>query len=135
VLANSGSLAPEEYVRHGGEPTITHGYEAAAELLDLPEPPTAIVAFNDKMAIGAIQAARERGLSVPADLSVVGFDDLDLSRSITPSLTTVRQPMEEMARVGVALLTRLIEGRPIDALHVELATELVVRESTGPPPG
>jgi LacI family transcriptional regulator len=134
ALAAAGQLAPERLVQGGGEPTIAHGLAAARILLDLPEPPTAIVAFNDKMAIGAMQAAAERGLRVPRDLSVIGFDDLELSTVIAPQLTTVRQPLEEMARLGVQLLLRLIDGREIDTLHVELATELVPRGSTGSAP-
>ncbi|MDX6504385.1 MAG: hypothetical protein QOE29_1510 [Gaiellaceae bacterium] len=134
ALAAAGSLAPKELVRVGGEPTIENGLAAARALLDLPQPPTAIVAFNDKMAVGAVQAAQERGLRVPADLSIVGFDDLDLSRVVVPALTTVRQPLDEMARIAVALLMRLIDGQEIDTLHVELATELIVRASTAPPP-
>jgi LacI family transcriptional regulator len=133
ALAANGRLASEELVRVGGEPTIAHGLEAARALLALPEPPTGVVAFNDKAAIGAMQAAAECGLRIPEDLSVVGFDDLDLSRVVVPALTTVRQPLEEMARMGVELLLRLIEGREIHTLHIELATELVVRASTGPP--
>jgi LacI family transcriptional regulator len=133
ALAASGRLAPEGLVRPGGEPTIAHGRAAALDLLALPEPPTAIVAFNDKVAIGAIAAAADRGLRVPGDLSVTGFDDLELSRVASPQLTTVRQPLEEMARMGAELLLRLIDGREIDTLHVELATELVLRASTGPP--
>ena len=133
ALAAAGRLAPGELVRAGGEPTVESGYEAASWLLDLAVPPTAIVAFNDKMAIGAYQAARKRGLRVPEDLSIVGFDDVELSRVAQPPLTTVRQPLEEMARMAVALLVRLIEGQEIDTLHVELATELIVRDSTAPP--
>ncbi|HTU74994.1 MAG TPA: LacI family DNA-binding transcriptional regulator [Trebonia sp.] len=132
ALAAAGRLAPERLIQAGGEPTIAHGLAAARVLLDLPEPPTAIVAFNDKMAIGAMQAAAERGLRVPQHLSVIGFDDLELSRVVTPQLTTVRQPLEEMARLGVQLLLRLISEREIETLHVELATELVLRASTGP---
>ena len=133
ALAYAGQLAPEELVSVAGEPTIDHGLEAARALLDLAQPPTAIVAFNDKIAVGAMEAAAERGLRVPEHLSVVGFDDLELSRVVQPRLTTIRQPLEEMARLGVELLLRLIEGREINALHVELATELVVRSSTAPP--
>jgi LacI family transcriptional regulator len=134
ALAAADKLAPEGLVQAGGEPTIAHGLAAARALLDLPEPPTAIVAFNDKMATGAMQAAAERGLRVPRHLSVIGFDDLELSTVVAPQLSTVRQPLEEMARLGVQLLLRLIDGREIETLHVELATELVLRASTGPPP-
>jgi LacI family transcriptional regulator len=133
ALAATGRLAPEEFVRVGGEPNVENGLEAARALLDLPQPPSAIVAYNDKMALGVLQAAAERGLRVPRDLSVVGFDGLELSQSVVPRLTTVRQPLEEMARMAVELLVRLIDGRDIHTLHVELATELVPGESTGPP--
>jgi LacI family transcriptional regulator len=92
-----------------------------------------LVAFNDKAAIGALQAAAERGLSAPRDLSIAGFDDLDLSRATTPQLTTVRQPLQEMGRMAVSLLTRLLDRHEVEALHVELATELIVRGSTGSP--
>ncbi|HSZ42743.1 MAG TPA: LacI family DNA-binding transcriptional regulator [Trebonia sp.] len=135
ALAAAGQLVPAELIREGGEPTIAHGRAAAQVLLSLPARPTAIIAFNDKMAIGAIQAAADLSLHVPGDVSVVGFDDLELSGVVTPPLTTVRQPLEEMARLGVQLLSRLISGREIDALHVELATELVPRASTSPPRG
>jgi LacI family transcriptional regulator len=133
ALAAVGRLAPDQLVRFGGEPTIANGLEAARALLALPEPPTAIVAFNDKMAIGALQAAAERKLRVPRDLSIVGFDALELSTVVVPPLTTVRQPLDEMGRMGVELLIRLIEGREIHTLHVELATELVAGASTAPP--
>jgi LacI family transcriptional regulator len=134
ALAGAGRLAPPRLVRVGGEPTIAHGRTAALGLLGLPEPPTAIVAFNDKIAIGAMEAAAGQGLDVPGDLSVIGFDDLELSRVVVPRLTTVRQPLKEMARLGVELLLRLIDGGEIDTLHIELATELVPRASTAPPP-
>jgi LacI family transcriptional regulator len=133
ALAARGRLAPDDLVQAGGEPTVANGVRAARALFAAAEPPTAIVAFNDKMAIGAMQAAAEHGLRVPGDLSVVGFDDSELSQVTVPPLTTVRQPLAEMARMGVELLLRLIDGRDIHTLHVELATELVTRASTGPP--
>ena len=73
-------------------------------------------------------------LRVPADLSVTGFDDLDLAEATTPRLTTVWQSLEEMGRMAVGLMVRLLERHRIEALHVELAVELVVRGSTGPVP-
>ena len=85
-------------------------------LLDLAEPPTAIFAFNDNLAIGAIQAARARGLRVPEDLSVVGFDDVEHATIVTPALTTVRQPLAEMGRIAVSLLLRLLEKQRIETL-------------------
>jgi LacI family transcriptional regulator, galactose operon repressor len=106
------------------------GVLATEALLELPDPPTAIFAFNDMLAIGAMQAARARGIRIPQDLSVVGFDDTFEASIVTPALTTVRQPLAEMGRMAVALLVRLLQNQRIEALHVELATKLVVREST-----
>ncbi len=106
---------------------------AAAKLLDLPDPPTAIFAFNDNAAVGAMRVARARGLRLPEDLSVVGFDDSELAEIVVPRLTTVRQPLAEMGRIAVSLLLRLLENQRVDALRIELATKLVVRESTAPP--
>jgi LacI family transcriptional regulator len=133
ALADVGILADPALVR-AAEPTTKFGHLAAGELLDLSNPPTAIVCFNDKVAVGALTAAAERGLRVPDDLSVTGFDDIDLAQATTPPLTTVRQPLEEMGRMAVGLIIRLLERHRLEALHVELATELVVRGSTGPLP-
>lgn len=133
ALAEAG-LLPDPALRRDIHADADEGYVAAAELLDLPDRPTALVAFNDKAASGALRAAAERGLRVPDDLSVTGFDDLDLARGTVPPLTTVRQPLQEMGRMAVSLLLRLVSGQTVDALHVSLATELVVRGSTGPAP-
>ena len=133
ALADVGLLADPALIR-SAEPTTQFGHRAAGELLDAPNPPTAIVSFNDKVAVGALTAAADRGLKVPDDLSVTGFDDIDLAEATTPPLTTVRQPLEEMGRMAVGLIIRLLERHRLDALHVELATELVVRRSTGPRP-
>ena len=103
------------------------------EILSHPEPPTAIFAFNDNVAIGALNAARRRGLTVPDDLSIVGFDDTFQSKIVWPQLTTVRQPLQELGRTGVSLLMRLLEGQRVEALRMELSTTLVVRASTAPP--
>lgn len=129
ALADAGILPDPALVRHD-QPTTQHGYRAARELLALAPRPTALVAFNDKAAVGALQAATELGLTVPDDLSVTGFDDLDLSRATTPPLTTVRQPLQEMGRMAVSLLTRLLDRHELEARHVELAVDLVVRGST-----
>ena len=132
ALASAGVL-PDSELEKESIPEIEPGRRAAEELLDLPEPPTAIFAFNDNIAIGAIQAARARGLGVPEDLSVVGFDDVENATIVTPTLTTVRQPLAEMGRTAVSLLNRLLERQRFETLHIELATRLVVRESTAPP--
>ena len=103
--ARSGRGAPRPAARGRVELQRRGGLEAASHLLGLAEPPTAIFAFNDQLAIGAMQAARARGLSVPEDLSVVGFDDTAEAALVTPALTTVRQPLAEMGRIAVSLLT------------------------------
>jgi LacI family transcriptional regulator len=133
ALADAGVL-PDPALTRAGEPTTRFGHQAARELLGLPQPPTALIGFNDKTAVGALAAAAQRGLRVPQDLSIAGFDDIDLAQATSPMLTTVRQPLAEMGRMAVGLLIRLMERHRLDALHVELATELVVRGSTGPVP-
>jgi LacI family transcriptional regulator len=133
ALASSGIL-PDPALTVDALPEFDTGREAADRLLGLPDPPTAIFAFNDNIAIGALQAARARGIRVPEDLSVVGFDDVEYATIVTPALTTVRQPLAEMGRTAVSLLARVLGQQRLEALHVELATRLVVRDSTAPPP-
>jgi LacI family transcriptional regulator, galactose operon repressor len=131
-LAAAG-IRPEPAFEVASDPQVGPGVQAAAALLDLLEPPTAIFAFNDSIAFGALRAARDRGLRVPEDLSVVGFDDIEPATLVTPALTTVHQPLSEMGRTAVNVLVRLLEGRASETPHIELATRLVVRESTAPP--
>jgi LacI family transcriptional regulator len=113
--------------------SIEGGEAAARTLLERTDRPTAIFAFNDNTAIGALRVARELGLHLPEDLSVVGFDDSEQAAIVTPALTTVRQPLMEMGRMAVSLLLRLIENQRVESLSIELATRLIVRESTAPP--
>jgi len=133
ALAVAGVLPTPELIVEGNFEAPT-GVAAANVLLDLADPPTAIFSANDNMAAGVLQVAHERGLAVPGDLSVIGFDDADLATILSPGLTTVRQPLAELGRTGVNLLTRMLEKQRVEALRVELATRLVVRESTGPAP-
>lgn len=110
------------------------GCELALELLALPDPPTAIVASNDLMAFGAMQAARQLNLNVGVDVSITGFDDIQMAATVTPSLTTVRQPMLELGQAAVELLIDHVAGQRQTERHLALATELIVRQSTGPAP-
>jgi LacI family transcriptional regulator len=132
ALAGAGIL-PDPGLIVYSDWRIPQGTQAAEQLLSLPEPPTAIFGFNDNVAIGVLHAAHRRGLSVPRDLSVVGFDALDASLVVTPRLTTVRQPLEEMGRLAVRLLLSVVEGQRNVAMRVELATALVPGESAAPP--
>ena len=110
------------------------GYTEALALLRLEEPPTAIFAGSDQQAFGTYEAIHERGLRVPDDVSVVGFDDLPVSSWVVPRLTTIRQPLAEMAAMAARIVLRMSSGERIDSPRVELATRLVVRESTAPAP-
>jgi LacI family transcriptional regulator len=133
ALGAAGILAPPEYICKA-DFLIDGGYRAAQELLALPNRPTAIFAFNDNMAIGAMRAAQEGGLCIPHDLSLVGFDDSSGATLVSPQLTTVSQPLQEMGRVAVSLLVRLLERQRVQTLRMELATKLIVRGSSGPAP-
>ncbi|WP_042369392.1 LacI family DNA-binding transcriptional regulator [Streptacidiphilus neutrinimicus] len=110
------------------------GYREGLELLRLPDRPTAIFTGNDLQALGLYEAARELGLRIPEDLSVVGFDDLPVARWVGPPLTTVRQPLTEMAEVAARMVIDLSRGHQPATLRVDLATTLVERSSTAPPP-
>ena len=133
ALAGAGVL-PDAELEVESDFEVAGGYESARTLLDLDEPPTAIFAFNDNLAVGAIHAAQERGLRVPEQLSVVGFDDVEVATAVRPALTTIRAPLAELGRMGVTLLVRLIQKQRFETLHVELSTSLVVRDSSGPAP-
>ncbi|OLF17066.1 LacI family DNA-binding transcriptional regulator [Actinophytocola xanthii] len=106
------------------------GFRGASELMDLRDPPTAIFAASDQMALGVYEGLRQRGLRVPDDVSVVGFDDLPEARWSSPPLSTVRQPLSEMGMLATRTLLRLARGEQPDSPRVELATDLVVRDST-----
>ena len=107
----------------------TTGLIAGRKLLDLPEPPTAVLAFSDLLALGVMDAAAERGVSVPSELSVIGFDDVADAAAASPPLTTVRQPHDEKGAAAVRLLLD-----PEDRSSVLLPAELIVRSTTAPPP-
>jgi LacI family transcriptional regulator len=132
ALEQAGVRFDPALVRHGD---FYHegGFARGGELLELSSPPTAIFAGSDQQAFGLYEAARQRGLRIPQDLSVVGFDDLPVSRWVSPPLTTVRQPLAEMGRAAAQMLGDLIEGNPLPSRRVELSTALIVRESTAAP--
>jgi DNA-binding LacI/PurR family transcriptional regulator len=109
------------------------GYIAAAGLLTIRERPTAIFAANDLQALGVYQAAREAGLGIPEDLSVVGFDDLPVAAWVDPPMTTVHQPLIEMAVAATELALALGRGEKAPQVGLEIATKLTVRASTAPP--
>jgi LacI family transcriptional regulator len=131
-LEAAGIEVDEEFVK-SGDFYHKSGFEGAGALLDLAQRPTAIFASSDQMAFGVYEAVRRRGLRIPDDVSVVGFDDLPEACWSPPPLTTVRQPLVEMGRLAARAVLRLAQGEALDTPRVELATELVVRESTTAP--
>ena len=113
--------------------TRESGYDAAIRLFDRASRPTAILAQNDDMAVGALLAARERGLRTPEDISIVGFDDSEVSRITWPRITTVRQPVFEMAAAATGMVIGQLEGEEVP-LRTDHAHQLLIRESSGPAP-
>jgi LacI family transcriptional regulator len=110
------------------------GYKGGNTLLDLPNPPTAIFASNDVMAMSVIDAVREHGLRCPEDISVMGFDDIPQAAYTHPALTTIRQPLEKMGRVATQMLLDLLKDPDAQMRRIELPTDLIVRDSCGVSP-
>ena len=119
----------------GGGFSYEAGFAGAQELLELEDPPTALFAASDEAALGAFEAARQAGLRVPEDLSVVGFDDTLLARWASPKLTTVRQPLHAMGEMAVERAITLLAGGSRRVHPLQLQTSLVERSSTAPPRG
>jgi LacI family transcriptional regulator, galactose operon repressor len=132
ALEEAGIAEDPSLIKHG-EFECRAGIAAAQQLLDHADPPTAIFAFSDYIALGVYEAARMRGLSIPEQLSVVGFDDLPAAAWASPPLTTVRQPLEEMGRLAARTVLNLARHRPPESPRMELNTRLVERGSTAPP--
>ncbi len=124
---------PREYVRRG-EFHHSDGVSEGRALLSLPTPPSAIFASSDVQALGVYESARALGVAIPADLSVVGFDDLKIARWAGPALTTVRVPIAEMAERAAQMVLGLSPERTPALGRMDMATTLVVRDSTAPPP-
>lgn len=132
ALTEIGLPYEDALVREGNFERQT-GFSQARHLLQVPQPPTAILASNDDMAFGVMDAVKDSGLRVGADVSVVGFDDVLIASQVYPRLTTVRQPMAEMGSAAVEILVGMIEGKSTVSTRRELPTELIVRESTARP--
>ncbi len=111
------------------------GFTGALALLDLPRPPTAIFASNDVMAMGAMDAIRQRGLRIPDDVAVLGFDDIPQASMVRPALTTIQQPLEKMGRVATQMLLDLLEAPESKIQRIELPTKLIIRDSCCPRQG
>jgi len=128
ALEAAGIPIDPELIRPG-DFRLQSGYIQTSALLALPDPPTAIFAGNDLQAMGAYKALYLRNMHVPERMSVIGFDDIPFTTIVSPSLTSVRQPLFDMGRVATAMLLRLIAGERLDSCRVELPTTLITRES------
>ena len=131
ALRSTGADADPALIRWG-DFSVSGGYREALVLLREPNPPSAIFAGSDMQALGVYQAARELGLDVPRDLSVVGYDDLPLAQWVTPALTTVHQPLHQMAELAARVVLDVSRGKTPAALRLDLAVDMKVRQSTGP---
>ena len=129
---NLASAMPSELIvqLEGDDPTPQLGYPFAKELLSRKRPFTALFAYNDISAIGSIRAFQDAGLRVPEDISVVGFDDIQIAVHNNPSLTTVRQPLEKMGEIAARTLLDRIEGHEDWVPEIAIEPEFVVRNST-----
>lgn len=105
------------------------GYEAMKKILDLPIVPTAVFCSNDAMAVGAYKAINEKGLRIPQDISVIGFDDSNFAPYLSPALTTIKRPIEQMSIEGAKSLLKIIEGEDLKTEKVFVKTEMIIRDS------
>jgi LacI family transcriptional regulator len=109
-------------------------YAGMKKLISLGKPPTGLLLMNDFSAVGVVRAAKELGYRVPQDVSIIGFGDIPLAAMTDPSLTTVREPFQEMGNQAADMLLKMIQGKRIGAKHIILPVELIIRKSTGAPP-
>jgi len=119
----------DETLVYRGDYSFDAGIQGAEYFLSLDSPPTAIICANDSMALGAMRKIHQTKLTVPADISVIGFDDIDIASQISPALTTVAAPVDEIGRQSFNILDRLIQGEEIDNKHIALAAHLVIRQT------
>jgi LacI family transcriptional regulator len=133
-LAKAG-LSMDPLLLLEGDLTQRAGYRLGMQLLNQPQPPTAIIACNDLMAYGVISAAQELGLTVGQDISIAGFDDIPMSEHMHPPLTTLRQPIYKIGEMLCEMLVKSITGETLEQTQVILQPKLVVRQSTGAAPG
>lgn len=129
---NNFELLYDDNLFSEAQATVENGKKEAGKLLNLEDPPTVMFAFNDILAIGAMEAAHKRGLSIPEDVSIIGFDNTILAKYCYPPLTTMAQPLDEIGNQAVDLLVGEIESKITRKQRVMLSAELVIRDSTGP---
>ncbi len=133
ALADAGIPFEKDLIAEG-DFTMWSGLNAAFQFCNMKNRPTAIFSMNDEMAIGAMQTLKNQGIKIPEDMSVTGFDDIAYAKYSDPSLTTISQPAEEMGKMAMDMLLKVIEGEPLSQRECVLPTEFIIRKSTGPAP-
>lgn len=128
LSAHTGGYS-DEYVRVAEYYNFKSGYEAMQSLLGMENPPTAVFCSFDTMACGAIAAARERGIYIPEDLSVIGFDDIEVASYLVPALTTVRQDRAEIGRLCADTILRMLDGETLKPSEIRVPVKLIIRNS------
>jgi LacI family repressor for deo operon, udp, cdd, tsx, nupC, and nupG len=133
AIAEAGIPFEKDLIAEG-DFTMWSGLNAAFQFCNMKTRPTAIFSMNDEMAIGAMQTLKNQGIRIPEDISVTGFDDIAYAKYSDPSLTTISQPAEEMGKMAMDMLLKVIEGEPLSQRECVLPTEFIIRKSTGPAP-
>lgn len=133
ALTEAG-IEPDSALQLEGEYVVQSGMDCASKLLLLPQRPTAIFCFNDDMAIGVMKFLQQQGFVVPDDISVMGFDDINYAKFVTPSLTTVHQPLQEIGNTCIELLLKQLRGHVVEPGRRYLPFTLKLRDSTGKAP-
>ncbi|MDJ0832115.1 MAG: GntR family transcriptional regulator [Gammaproteobacteria bacterium] len=131
---NRYGLELDETLVYRGNYSFKSGLDGAAYFLSLAQPPTAILCANDSMALGALRRLHHEGIKVPEDMSILGFDDIEVASQIAPALTTVKAPIDQIANTAVCMLEHLIKGETLENRHVALSAELVVRQTCAEAP-
>lgn len=134
LALRAARIAPDVALITQGDFTMSSGHAAAEKLFQIKQPPTAIFCFNDEMALGAIRFLKRTGRSVPHDVSVVGFDDIEFASFCDPPLTTIEQPTREIGNKAMSLLFDLLNGGKAEPSMHTLPIKLIVRDSAAPPP-
>jgi DNA-binding LacI/PurR family transcriptional regulator len=132
ALAAHSMCLVDEYVRHG-DWSWESGYQQTLRLMELPHPPTAILCASDNMALGAMRAVAERGLRVPTDVSILGFDDIPAASNSDPPLSTIKQPAHAMVQTAIEALIRRMDGQQEPPSTIIMPTTLIERQSCASP--
>ncbi|MNO21260.1 HTH-type transcriptional repressor PurR [compost metagenome] len=135
AMEQQGLDVLDGYIAEGAFFSRENGYKAMLKLLELPERPTAVFASGDLLALGAVMAAKDQGFSVPSDISVIGYDDIEIAAYVSPALTTIRQDTEMLGTRAAEILIASIDGKGQAKEALMLPVEVVVRDSCAPPGG